>query len=76
MRVEWSDMDIVAGQVYGRPQTAERWIIGYVQPPDGPVEFTSISLTDGLVQPTRPKAEIAAHLNSGGYLPIQLLESR
>ena len=76
MLVTWSEADIVSGQVYGKPSTAERWIIGYVQPPDGPVEYTSISLADGLVQPTQPKTEIAADLTRNGYLPVQLLESR
>lgn len=72
MKVEWEQVDIIAGRKTGHPRRQERWMIGYI-PNTGKNNWTLISLSDGLVDGPRSQLQLAAQLNSMCELPAELL---
>lgn len=76
MKVEWEEKDVWAGRRFHKPGTQEEWMIGYMASESRETGVTMISLIDGMVQPHRTRTEMAAHLNEGGYVPIELLRKR
>lgn len=73
MKVEWEESDIKPGRRYGKPLTAERWVIGFLAGSGNNARFVSISLSDGMVTKPSTLAGLAATLNEGGYQPEELL---
>lgn len=73
MKVEWESSDIKPGRRYGKPQTAERWVIGYLAGEDSQERYVSISLSDGMVTKPKFRETLAASLNKEGYQPEELL---
>lgn len=73
MKVEWEESDIKPGRRYGRPKTAELWIIGFLAGANSDIRYVSISLSDGMVTKPASLAGLAATLTEGGYQPEELL---
>jgi hypothetical protein len=77
MKVEWQADDIKPGRRYGKPDTKERWLIGYVAGTEcletPSKRYVSISLSDGMVTQSLTAADMAAVLNKYGYQPEELL---
>ena len=73
MKVIWSEQDIKPGQIYGKRTIQERWIIGFIPWIDGDKKYTSTSLSDGQVNSTQTKSEVANDLTESEYLPLELL---
>lgn len=76
MKIEWTADNVYPGIVVGRPATHERWMIGYAPfSGGGDRRYTLNSLTDGMVQEPRTKAEMAAKLTDGGLIPADILDN-
>lgn len=75
MKVTWEAADIHAGQIVGKPDRAERWMVGYFAAGCSTLKYVLVSRTDGCIQHTigLTAAMVADHLNSAGELPEALL---
>lgn len=74
MKFIWEENDIRVGRRYSRPEMKEIWIIGYLVTDSGN-QYTSISLSDGLVCNTRysEKSAMALFLSDNHYIPKEFI---
>jgi len=68
MRYQWEAKDIKAGTRYTRKGIEEVHMVGYLADRLDR-QYVSISLQDGMVQPSRSVEEWAAVLTAEGYEP-------
>lgn len=73
MKVEWTEGDIRAGRIVGKPAVTERLMIGYI--PMDHNFMTLNSLADGQVQRIGTKQDVANRLNQYDYQPAELLDA-
>lgn len=76
MKFEWDADDIKPGIMVGKPGRIERWMIGYAsfaQHEDA--KYTLNSLTDGMVNGTYTKAELAERLTRNNDHPVDVLDN-
>jgi hypothetical protein len=71
MKFTWEASDIYANRKYSRKGIQEVWMIGYY--PGSKDQFSSISLTDGMITPLKSKEEMAKELTSEKYVPLEYL---
>lgn len=74
MKVQWEEVDIKPGRIVGKPDRAERHMIGYTP---GMIRGdngwrTLNSLADGQVLYFKNNEEVVTHLNDTGDLPVEL----
>lgn len=72
MKIEWQPEDIYAGRIVGKPDRAERWMIGYLADVDGPKKWALVSLSDGMIAHRGDTDRfLADRLNAAGDMPVE-----
>lgn len=79
MKITWEPADIQPGLVVGKPDRAERWMIGYdpsvrwCDDLDFSPKWALISLADGMISTKgQTREQLAAHLNISQEIPVVL----
>lgn len=75
MKFIWEEKDVVVGRRYSRSGIGEQLLIGFMASHNGPDNYVSISLNDGMVTKPRSRESMAGMLTDQEYVPVEILEA-
>lgn len=76
MKIQWEEKDIKCGVRLGSFEQREQWMIGYriTEKGNEEIEYTLISLSDGMIHHLGIKEEIVAFMNEMELVPLCVME--